>query len=186
MQRFDDAITELKRAQELDPLSLIINTDLGHTYIFAGQYDKAIEQLRKTLEMDQGFYYAHWCLGLAYQMKGSFREAQAEYEKAFQLNDDPYVLALLGHLFAMSGKKEQALKTLRQLEEISRQRYVSSYSFAIVYAELNEKDKAFQWLEKCYQERCIHMLGIKFDPVVKNLRSDPRFAELVRRVGQSR
>lgn len=182
-ERFDDAIRELKRAQELDPFSLIINTDLGHTYINAGQYDKAIEQLRKSLEMDQDFYYAHWCLGLAYEMKGSFREAQAEYEKALQLNDDPYVLALLGHLFAASGKKDQALKTLRQLEEISRQRYVPGYSFAIIYAELDEKDQAFQWLEKCYQERCTDMIGIKFDPVVKNLRSDPRFADLVRRVG---
>ena len=183
MQRFDDAITELKRAQELDPLSLIINTDLGYAYIFAGQYDKAIEQLRKTLEMDQSFYYAHWCLGLAYEMKGAFREAQGEYEKALQLNDDPYIIALLGHLFATSGDEDQALKALRQLEEISRQRYVPPYSFAIVYAELNEKDQAFQWLEKCYQERCIQMIGIKFDPLIKNLRSDPRLAELGRRVG---
>ncbi len=183
MQRFDDAITELKRAQELDPLSLIINTDLGYAYIFAGQYDKAIEQLRKTLEMDQSFYYAHWCLGLAYEMKGAFREAQGEYEKALQLNDDPYIVALLGHLFATSGDEDQALKALRQLEEISRQRYVPPYSFAIVYAELNQKDQAFQWLEKCYQERCIQMIGIKFDPLIKNLRSDPRLAELGRRVG---
>lgn len=80
--------------------------------------------------MDQGFYYARWCLGLAYEMKGSFREAQAEYENALRLNDDPYVLALLGHLFAASGRKDQALKTLRRLEEISRQRYITGYSFA--------------------------------------------------------
>jgi tetratricopeptide (TPR) repeat protein len=133
--------------------------------------------------MDQDFYYAHWCLGLAYEMKGSFREAQSEYEKAFQLNDDPYVLALLGHLLAMSGKRDQAVKTLRRLEEISRQRYVPTYSFAIVYAELNEKDQAFEWLEKCYQERCTQMIGIKFDPLVRNLRSDPRFTELAQRVG---
>jgi Predicted integral membrane protein len=181
-ERFDDAIRELKRAQELDPFSLIINTDLGHLYINDGQYDKAIDQLSKTLEMDQGFYYARWCLGLAYEMKGSFREAQAEYEKALQLHDDPYVLALLGHLFAASGKKDQALRILRQLEEISRQRYVTGYSFAIIYAELNEKDQAFQWLEKCHQERCTDLISIKRDPVLKNLRSDPRFAELAQRV----
>jgi serine/threonine protein kinase/Tfp pilus assembly protein PilF len=180
---FDDAVRELKRAQELDPFSVIINTDLGHMYLNAGQYDKAIEQLLKSLEMDQDFYYAHWCLGLAYRMKGSFREAQAEYERALQLNDDPYVLALLGHLYAASGKKDRALKTLRQLEEISRQRYVPVYSFAIVHAELNEKDQAFQWLEKCYQERCIQLIGIEVDPLVKNLRSDSRFAELVQRIG---
>jgi len=182
-ERFDDAIRELKRAQELDPFSLIINTDLGLTYINAGQYDQAIEQVRKSLEMDQDFYYAHWCLGLAYAMKGSFREAQTEYEKSLQLNDDPYVLAMLGHLFAMLGKRDQALKILRQLEEISRQRYVPTYGFAIIYAELNEKDQAFQWLEKGYQERSTHMIGVKYDPLLKNLRSDPRFAELARRVG---
>ncbi|MCA1617587.1 MAG: tetratricopeptide repeat protein, partial [Acidobacteria bacterium] len=91
--RFDEAIAELKRAQELDPLSLVINTDLGSVYIFARQHDKAIEQLRKTIEMDQSFYYAHWRLGEAYEMKGSFRDAIAEYQKARQLNDDPKVLA---------------------------------------------------------------------------------------------
>lgn len=83
----------------------------------------------------------------------------------------------------MSGKKDEALKTLRQLEEISRQRYVPLHSFAIVYAELNEKDQAFQWLEKCYEERCTQMIGIRFDPLLKNLHSDPRLAELARRVG---
>ena len=87
------------------------------------------------------------------------------------------------NLFAASGKKDQALKILRRLDEISRQRYVPAYSFAIVYAELNEKDQAFQWLEKCYLERCIHLLSIKFDPLIKNLRSDSRFAEIARRVG---
>jgi TolB-like protein/Flp pilus assembly protein TadD/predicted Ser/Thr protein kinase len=181
-KRFDEAISALKRAQELDPLSLIISTDLGHIYLNAGQYDRAIEQLQKTLVMDEDFYYAHWCLGLAYEMKGSFREAQAEYQKALQLNDDPYVLGLLAHLFAASGKKDQAIKTLQQLEETSRQRYVPASSFAFIYAELNEMDKAFHWLEKCYQEHCNDLISIEFEPLFKNVRSDPRFAELARRV----
>jgi TolB-like protein/Tfp pilus assembly protein PilF len=183
--RFDEAIAEMKRAQELDPLSSIINADLGETYFEARQYDRSIEQLRKTVEMDQSFYYAHYHLGMAYEMKGSFSEAIAEYYKARQLNDDPRVLAFLGHAFAVSGKRDDALKTLDQLKEISRQRYVQAYNFAIVYAGLGEKDKAFQWLERSYQEHAPRMMRLKVDPFLDNLRSDPRFDDLVRRIGLS-
>ncbi len=181
--RFDEAIAEAKQALQLDPLSLIVNSDLGVTYIFARQYDKAIEQFRKTLEMDQSFYYAHWRLGTAYEMKGSFQEAIAEYQKARQLDDDPQVLALLGCAYAASGKRDQALRSLDQLKEISKQRYVSSYSFALVYAALGEKDQAFQWLEQGYQNRDWQMARLNVDPMLDSLRSDPRFADLMRRIG---
>jgi len=183
MGRFDEAIAEGKRAQELDPLSLIINADLGYDYIYARQYEKAIEQLRKTIEMDQSFYYAHWQLGIAYEMKGSFPEAVAEYQKARQLNDNPALLAVLGHAYAASGKRDEALKMLNQLTEIAGQRYVSAYSWAIIYAGLGEKDQAFNWLDKGYQERLTKMAFLKIEPLFDNLRSDPRFDDLVRRVG---
>jgi TolB-like protein/Tfp pilus assembly protein PilF len=183
MGRFDEAIAELKRAQALDPLSLIINADLGEVYIWARQYDKAIEQLRKTIEMDQSFYYAHWRLGVAYEMKGSLQQAIAEYQSARELNDDPWVLALLGHAYAISGKKDEALKTLDKLRETSKQRYVSEYAFAAVYAGLGEKDQAFQWLEKGYEDRNDLLIQLNVDPLFDNLRSDPRFADLVRRIG---
>ena len=183
MGRFDEAIAEGKRAQELDPLSLIINADLGYDYIYARQYDKAIEQLRKTIEMDQSFYYAHRLLGQAYELKGSFPEALAEYQKARQLSDDPLVLALLGHAYAASGRRDEALKTINELTEIARQRYVSAYSVAIIYAALGDKDQALNWLEKGYQERATKMAFLKIEPFFDNLRSDPRFADLVRRVG---
>jgi TolB-like protein/Flp pilus assembly protein TadD len=181
--RFDEAIAEGKRAQELDPLSLIINADLGYDYIYARRYDQAIEQLRKTIEMDQSFYYAHRLLGQAYDLKGSFPEALAEYQKAGQLSDDPLVLAFLGHAYAASGQRDEALQTLNQLAEIAGHRYVSAYSVAMVYAELGEKDQALNWLEKGYQERATKMVFLKIDPFFDNLRSDPRFVELVRRVG---
>ena len=183
MERFDEAIAELKRAQELDPLSLIINADLGNTYIQAHQYDKAIEQLRKTIEMDQSFYFAHWQLGVAYEMKGDFQDAIAEYQKARQLNDDPWVLALLGHVSAVTGRRDEALKILDQLKRISKQRFVYAYGFAVVYAGLGEKDQAFQWLEKSYQDREPRITRIKVDPLMDSLRSDPRFADLERRIG---
>jgi len=183
MERFDEAIAEMKRAQELDPLSLIINAEVGMPYFYARQYDKAIEQFRKTLEMDQSFYYTHIFLGMAHEMKGSFQEAIAEYQKAKQLNDDPFVLALLGHAYAVSGKRDEALRTLDQLKEIAKQRYVGAYGFAIVHAGLGDKDQAFQWLERGYQDRALEMTRLKVDPFLDNLRSDPRFADLVRRVG---
>ncbi len=183
--RFDETIAEMKWAQELDPLSLIINADLGTAYIYARRYDKAIEQLRKTIEMDQSFYYAHWRLGTAYEMKGSYQNAVAEYQKARQLNDDPSVVAFLGHAFAASGKRDEALRTLDQLKEIAKQRYVSAYSFALVYTGLGDKDQAFQWLERCYQDRAFDMVFLKVDPLLDSLRSDPRFADFVRRVGLS-
>ncbi len=183
MGRFDEAIAELKRAQELDPLSLIINADLGDTYTHIRQYDQAIEQLRRTIEMDQSFYNAHWRLGKAYEMKGSLQNAMAEYQMARQLNDDPLVLGLLGHLSAISGKRDEASKLLHQLQQMAKQRYVSAYTFAIVYEGLGDKDEAFQWLERGYQDHVYEMDFLKVDPLLDSLRSDPRFADLVRRIG---
>jgi len=183
MGRFDDAIAEMKRALELDPLSLIINAEIGVSYTFAGQYDRSIEQFRKTLEMDQGFYFAHRNLGVAYALNGNFREALLEYETARRLADDPSLLGDIGHVLAVSGKRDEALKTLAQLNEISKRRYVPAYVFALVYAGLGNKDQAFQWLEKSYQEREARLCFFKIDPQMEPLRSDPRFSDLVHRIG---
>jgi tetratricopeptide (TPR) repeat protein len=183
MGRFDEAIAQEKRAQELDPLSLIINADVGTTYIYARQYDNAIEQLRKTIEMDPSFYYARWRLGVAYELKGSLNEAMTEYQNARALNDDPYVLALMGHAYAASGKRDEASRTLDQLKEIAKHRYVPAYAFALLHARLGEKDQAFQWLERSYQDRAFDIPYLKVDPLIDNLRSDPRFEDLLRRAG---
>jgi TolB-like protein/tetratricopeptide (TPR) repeat protein/class 3 adenylate cyclase len=179
LARYDDAIAEEKRALELDPLSLIINADLGRTYYFARRYDEAIEQLRKTLEMDPGFYYTHWNLGRALEAKGALEAAIGEYQKARALNDDPQVLGLLAHAYAFSGNKTEALKILDQLKELSKQRYVSAYSFALVYLGLGDKEKALHWLEQSYQDRAGYDLGwIKVDPFLDPLRGEPRFEKL--------
>jgi len=185
MGRFDEAIFELKRAQELDPLSLPISADFGNTYIQARQYDKAIEQLRKTLEMDQSFYFAHALLGMAYQMKGDFHNAIAEYQQARQLNDDPFVLALLGNIYAVSGRKDEALKILDQLKQLSKQRFVYAYGIALVYVGLGDKDQAFQWLEKSFQDHEARINRLKVDPLFDSVRSDARYADLIRRIGLS-
>jgi TolB-like protein/Flp pilus assembly protein TadD len=181
--RFDESIAELKRALELDPLSLPINGALGRTYYFARRYDEAIEQLRKTSEMDPGFYYAHWNLGSTLAAKGAIGAAIGEYQKARALDDDPFVLGLLGHAYASSGNKMEAEKILDQLKELSKERYVSAYSFALVNLGLGNKEEALQWLEKSYQDRTGNdLVYFKVEPLLDPLRGEPRFEELVTRV----
>ena len=183
MGQFEQGIAEGKRAQELDPLSIIINENLGEDYLYARQYDKAAEQLRKTVELDPNFFLSHYDLGVAYEMKGAFPEALAEYKRGQQLNDDPNYLPGLAHLYVASGKRDEALKMLEQMKDTARQRYVSAYSFALVYAALGDKDKAFEQLERGNQDRGSDFTYVKVDPFLDNLHSDPRFADLVRRVG---
>ena len=181
--RFDEAIAEGKRAVELDPLSLVINADLGMNYYYARRYDEAITQLRKTLEMDPGYYYAHVNLGQVLAAKRAFGAAISEYQKAQALNDDPFVLGLLGHAYASSGNKTEALKILDQLKEVSRQRYVSLFSFAIVYLALDDKHEALRWLEQSYQDRAGADIGwIRVDSLLDPLHGDPRFEALAEKI----
>jgi len=181
--RFDDAITEGNRAAELDPLSLVINADVGANYYYARRYDEAIAQLRKTLEMDPGYYYAYITLGEALEMKGAGDTAIAEYQKARALNDDPSVLGLLAHAYAASGTKTEALKILDQLKALSKQRYVAAYSFTLVYLGLGDKEEALHWLEQSYQDRAGGDIeGIRVDPFLDSLRGDPRFDALAEKV----
>jgi TolB-like protein/class 3 adenylate cyclase/Flp pilus assembly protein TadD len=181
--RFDEAIVEGKRAVELDPLSLIINTDLGTNYLYARRYDEAIAQLRKTLEMTPGFYYAYLYLGQALEMKGARDTAIAEYQRARALNDDPAVLGLLAHAYAFSDNKIEAGKILDQLVQLSKQRYVAAYSFALVYLGLGDKEEALRWLEKSYQDRAGSDIGyIRVDPFLDPLRGDPPFEALADKI----
>jgi TolB-like protein/Tfp pilus assembly protein PilF len=181
--RFDDAIAEGKRAVELDPLSLVINSDLGVDYFYARRYDEAIAQLRKPLEMDPGYYFAHLVLGQALETKGAPDAAIAEYQKARALNDDPSVLGLLARVYGLSGNKTEAEKILNQLNELSTQRYVAAYSFALVYLGLGDKEEALRWLEKSYQDRAGSDIGyMRVDPLLDPLRSEPRFEALAEKI----
>ncbi len=181
--RFDDAIGEGKRAVELDPLSLIINADLGTDYYFARRYDESIAQLRKTVELDPGFYYVRLNLGEALAAKGALDEAIAEYQKAHALNDDPFALGLLGHAYASSGNKAEALKILDQLKELSKQHYVSAYSFAVLYVGLGDKEEALRWLEQAYQDRAGNDIGwIRVDSILNSLHGDPRFEAIAEKI----
>jgi TolB-like protein/tetratricopeptide (TPR) repeat protein len=181
--RFDDSIAEGKRAVELDPLSLVINTDLGSDYYYARRYDEAIAQLRKTLEMDPGFYIAHTVLGEALDEEGAHDAAIVEFQKARALNDDPAVLGMLGRAYGLSGNRIEAEKMLDQLKELSKQRYVAAYSFALVYLGLGDKNEALHWLEQSYQDRAGSDIGyIRVDPLLDPLRGDPRFEALAEKI----
>jgi TolB-like protein/Tfp pilus assembly protein PilF/predicted Ser/Thr protein kinase len=181
MGRFQEAIAEAKRAVELDPLSPVTNSGLGAGFLFARQYDQAIEQERKTLEMDPNFRLAQDSLGLAYIQKSMYKEAIAEFEKALVLSpSNAGALSGLGYAYAVTGRRVDAQKVLDQLNELSHQEYVLPLVRAQIYAGLGDKDKAFEWLEKGFEERSL--MFTKVDPMFDPLRSDPRFADLLRRM----
>jgi len=177
---FDRAIAEGKRAVELDPLSLVINTDLAVSYTMARRYSEVIEQFNKILAMDPRFYYARWTFGLALQFDGQLPEAIAQYKKAAELTDDPFVLAWLAQGYAKAGQRDEALKLLAQMEELATKRYVGLWSFAIVHLALGEKGKAIDELERAYRERSDpYITFIKVSPLFDPLRGDPRFQALL-------
>jgi TolB-like protein/Flp pilus assembly protein TadD len=184
MGRPDEAIAEIKRAQELEPLSLNTNAVVGVHFYFARQYDQAIEQCQKTLELDSNFAPAHLFLGWAYVQKARYEEAIAAVKKATLLSPgDLRPLSALGYAYAMSGQTGEAMNILDQLKELSRRRYISPHDRAIIYAGLGEKEQAFAWLDNAYADRSWPLPLLKVDPRFDSLRSDPRFADLVRRIG---
>lgn len=185
--RFDEAIVEGKKAQELDPLSIDKNKSLGVTYFWAHQYDRAIEQFHKLLDLDPNSPGVHDHLADVYARKGMLPQAIAEEQEYLNLVQDEEGAEALARDYQASGyqqaKRLQFQRTLDFYNEAAKEQYVSPIAFAIVYSSLNEKDEAFEWLEKAYRERSPWLTYIKYDPQFDNLRSDPRFAELLRKIG---
>jgi len=183
MGQFDRAMAEAKRAVELDPISPIGRTDVATVYMVARRYDEAITQLRNTLETDPDFYWAHRQLGLSLELKGAPGDAIVEYQRAAKLNDDPRVLAFIGHAKASMGRETEAREILAQLTDASNTRYISGYSFAVIHLALGEKDQALDWLEKDARERTGFEINfIKVDPYLDPLRGNPRFEALVSKI----
>jgi tetratricopeptide (TPR) repeat protein len=178
--RFDEAVKEGQRAVELDPLSLIINADLGSTLLIARRYDEAIAQLQRTLKLDGNFAYAHWNLGEALYLKGDVRNAIAEYQRADALDDDPEITALLGAAYAKAGQREKALSCLEKLKQIQNQRFVRNYLFAFLYAALGDNASGLNYLEKADNDgETPDTTWMKVDPLFDPLRGEPRFQKLV-------
>ncbi len=184
--RFDEALAAGKRAEELDPLSPIIGADLANILTNARRFDEAIAQLKRVLALDQNFWVAYWYLGRAYHARGQYTEAVAAYRKGLELNDNPFLRALLIRSLVKTGERGEAVKLLGELQAESTRRYVSSSSFAVAYAALGEMDKAFAYLEKDVAERASRPASFSVSSNWDDLRDDPRFAELVRRVEASK
>jgi tetratricopeptide (TPR) repeat protein len=172
----------MKQALKLDPVALGIITDLGVIYYFARQYDQAIAQYHKVLEMDPGFIRAYVTLGSAYGQKGMYPKAIAMIQKAMDLSGDRSKIAALGRAYALSGQKDEALKIVEELKELSKQRYISPYCFALIYAGLGENDEAMEFLNMAYEEHASELIYLKVDPFLDKLRSNPRFKDLLKKV----
>ncbi len=183
LERFDEAIAEAKRTQELEPFSLISSSHLGWIFYLAGKNDEAIEQCTRILALDSNFFPALRYRGLAYAQKGMYREAINDFQKGVKLSGSPLMLAVLGQAYAASGQKAQAQQVLGELRDLQDKRYVSPYTVAGIYAGLGEKDNTFKWLEKAFEERDIWIVNLKVDPVFTKLRSDRRFPDLLLRTG---
>jgi DNA-binding winged helix-turn-helix (wHTH) protein/TolB-like protein/Tfp pilus assembly protein PilF len=182
VERFDEAIAEAKRTEELEPLSFVASSHLGWIYYLSGQNDKAIEQCRKILEFDPSSFPARRYLGLAYEAKGMYPEAIAEFQKGVKLSGSPLMHALLGHAYAASGKTAEAKQVVSDLQQLQGQRYVSPYTVAAIYAGLGDEEQAFKWLEDAVEGRDIWLMNLKVDPVFAKLRSKRQFTDILARI----
>jgi tetratricopeptide (TPR) repeat protein len=188
MRRFEEAVARAKRAQQLDPVSPLINTWAGQTYFFAGRVEEANASLQKALELDPSYSTASWLLARSYATLGMNQQAIAELQRALLLNvedPDPSVLGALAHVYARIGQREEALKLVGELKRIEAEgrRYVQPLGFIHAYAGLGDKEQAFARLERAYREGANMVLFLHLNPFLDPLRSDPRFDELVRRIG---
>ena len=180
--RFEECFREIAIARQLDPLSLIVRTAEGEWYYLARRYDEAIDKLDRTLEIEPNFALAHVDRGLAYEQKGKWREALADLETARRLDDTPHSAAMLGEAYALSGDKSRARQILRELQLRAKREDVSALYPAIIYAGLGEKDAAFSALEGAFKERATYLLALKTAAIYDPLRSDPRYADLLKRL----
>jgi serine/threonine protein kinase/TolB-like protein/Tfp pilus assembly protein PilF len=179
---FDQAMTQIRRAQELDPLSVSVATDIGEILSWAGRYDEAAASVRRALEMEPNFALAHNVLGTAYLKKGLLAEGLGELERASQMDDSPRMLSTLGYGYAVAHRAGEARAMGKRLGELAKRRYVSPFAAALIHVGLEEPDRAFALLDRAFDERSDTMAILSVYPLLESLRSDRRFAELVGRV----
>ncbi|HLW88978.1 MAG TPA: protein kinase [Terriglobales bacterium] len=184
MGRHGEAMARMKKTQDLDPLWLIINVAVGWALYNARRYDEAAEQLRLTIELDRNYPMTYWILGLLLRKTGRYDLAIAEGEKAIRLSGgSPLMRAALAHTFGTAGKTTEARQILEDLTKLAKQKYVASYIFAGIHIGLGENDRAIDYLEKSYEEHSHWLIYLRIDPGMDGLRDNPRFQDLLRRVG---
>ena len=184
MGRQEEAVAKMKSGHELDPLSLIISVAVGWSLYFAHRYDEALEQLRRTVELDPNYPVTYWILGLVLRKMGCYELAIAEGEKSVKLSGgSPLMRGALAHTFASAGRTTEALQMLDELTTLAKQKYVPPYFIAGIHVGLGENDRAIEYLEKSYEEHSHWLIYLHMDPGIDGLRDDPRFQDLLRRVG---
>ena len=182
--RFDQAMEEVQHARRLDPLSLIINADVGWICFFARRHDQAIEQLERTTEMDPYFALSHWLLGLNYEQKGMLADAVAAFQRAAALyREMPFSLTSLAHVLAQSGQRDEASRALEMVLQLAETRYVSSHSVATIHVALGQKTEAIEWLDRACDERSNWLIWLNVDARFDELRGEPGFTAVLDRVG---
>ena len=179
-----DAFAEIAQARALDPLSLPINTDLGFHYYYTGQYDEAVKQLKFVLELSKSFSPAHLWLGRAYQELGKLDDSLAEFRHVEDsVREWPVSIAARGFVAGAAGHPDEARRILAELERLAGGKFVTSYGIALVHAGLHQNDATFAWLNRAFDERSNWLVWLRLDPRWDGVRSDPRFAGLVSRIG---
>jgi tetratricopeptide (TPR) repeat protein len=186
--RFSESMAEAQRAQELDPLSPEIATQLGSVYVFTRRYDEAIAQYQKALDLNPNLPVVRAHRGFAYAMKGMYPTALAEFDKIANQDkavapENQLVAGIVGWTYAVSGRRLDALQMAKQFKDLSSHTYVDLYFPAAIYAGLNNKDESFRLLEKAYEQHLAGILYLGIDPFFDGMRSDPRFPDLLRRMG---
>ena len=180
--RFDDALAEIARAREADPLSPVISANVGKILYMARRYGESMEEHRKALALDPNFWLTHNNLGLSLVLTGAFEQATAEFQRAIDLSDSAATRAHLAYAYAVSGRPREARHLLDELLAQMPKVYSSPLDIAMVYTGLGDRDRAFSWLERAYTERVRLMPSLKVDPSFDPLHSDPRFAALLERM----
>jgi eukaryotic-like serine/threonine-protein kinase len=180
--RLDEAQVELKKAQELDPLSLPINTAVGMQHYFARRYEPAIQQFKRALDLDPNFVPAQHALEAAYAQSGMYREAIGERQRILTLSGNPDLAAAIGEDYRKSGYGGVLQSSLEGLEQVSKQRYVSAYNIAQIHARLQQKDQSLAWLENAFNQRDSQLPYMRVEPAFDEIRSDPRFQQLLQRL----
>lgn len=183
--RFDEALVELRKAQELDPLSPIINTDIAVFPLYLRRYDESVFQLERNRDLFPNSFPAHYFLGWAYTQAGRYDDAAASFEKAMAISKrHTMALSMFGYARAVAGKRDEALAVLAELKSLAaRGQYVAPFRFAVIYTALGDKDAAFEWLNKAYDEKDILLVYVNINPTSDALRQDPRFGQLLQRMG---
>lgn len=182
-KRFDEAIEEILTAHQLEPMSLLMNADVGWILYHAGRYDEAVAQLKQLIEIDPDYWYPHYFLGQVYTQLEMYSDAIDELHQAMELSGrGPLSILLVGPAYARAGRKKEAREIINRLIAISKKRFFSPSRVVSIYAALGEKDKAFEWLERAFKAGDAHLILINVDPALKSLRDDPRFKSLVKRM----